>query len=166
MLLLGPHSNAVGELNVWTARAELRARAEDVLDTLTDPALIAEWTPIAFDVAGISGPRLVTGSRARVTGSIAGVGATFDVHVLRADRQRLELLARGPVCFEVVYFFREQASRVVVDARVAIARQGGLAAHVLRAAATALLNAGALAAALKRMEGSLYRNVARDLVAA
>jgi hypothetical protein len=166
MLRLGSLSSTLSEQNVWTARADLRADANQVLLALTDPELIAQWAPVAFNVAGLAGGRLSAGSRERVTGTIAGVRATFDVQVARADRQQLELSAHGPVSFEVLYSFREHASGVRVEARVSLGREGGLATQILRAAVRALLNAGALAGALRRLEGSLCPALEPELVAA
>jgi hypothetical protein len=55
---------------------------------------------------------------------------------------------------------------VLVDARVAIRRQRGLTAQVLRGAVGALLNAGALRIALRRLEDSLSRPGEAELLAA
>jgi hypothetical protein len=166
MFLLGPRPNAAGESNVWTATAEFCACAEHILEALTDPELIALWAPISFDVAGLAGGRLTAGSRERVSGTIAGLGASFEVNVSRADTKRLELSARGPVSFDVGYSFTEHDQGVTVEARVLIRREAGLAAQVVRAAASALLNAGVLAGSLQRLEGSVCRAPERELIAA
>src|SRR5947209_7404567 len=125
MLLLGANKGTSAEPDVWTACAAFRAGAEEVLDALTDPERISTWSPVGFDVAGLAGGRLRAGTRERVSGTIAGVGASFDVEVARADCRRLELVAHGPVSFEVAYSLREQATGVLVEARVAIRRQRG-----------------------------------------
>jgi hypothetical protein len=166
MLLLGSRSKTIGEANAWSARTHVCAGADQVLDALTDPELIAGWAPVSFDVDGLAGGRLTPGSRERVSGTIAGVTATFEVEVLIADRQRLELVARGPVSFEVLYVLREQGGQVIVDARVSLRPQRGLAAHLLRAATSALLDAGALGRALRRLEQSLCRDLEAGLIAA
>jgi hypothetical protein len=166
MLLLGSRSSTLPDQNVWTARADFCAGADQVLRALTDPELIAQWAPVAFNVAGLAGGRLSAGSRERVSGTIAGVRATFDVQVARADLEGLELSARGPLAFGVVYSFREYASGVRVEARLSLGREGGLATQVLRAAVRALLNAGALAGALRRLEASLCPACEPELVAA
>jgi hypothetical protein len=137
-----------------------------VVAALTDPASIACWAPVSFEVEGLAGGRLRSGSRERVSGSIAGIRATYDVEVTRADRQRLELVAHGPVSLDVAYGLSQRDDGVLVDARVAIRRQRGLAAQVLRAAVGALLNAGALRAALRRLEGSLCAPREPELLAA
>src|SRR5437660_1745304 len=94
MLLLGPRSGGAAQQKMWAARADVQAHVRDVLDALTDPELIAHWAPVSFNVAGLAGGRLAAGSRERVSGTIAGISATFDVEVFRADTQRLELSAR------------------------------------------------------------------------
>jgi hypothetical protein len=139
----------------WTASATLPSDLDAVLGALTDLASIASWSPISFEVEGLAGGRLRTGSRERVSGSIAGISATYDVEVTRADRQRLELVAHGPVPVDVAYRLSQHDDGVLVDARVALSRQRGLTAQLLRGAVAALLNAGALRTALRRLEGSL-----------
>jgi hypothetical protein len=141
--------------DVWTASADLHSDSDEVLSALTEPAAIAQWAPVRFEADGLAGERLRAGSRERVSGSIAGIRATFEVEVTRADRRRLELVAHGPVSFDVAYGFSEHDEGVIVNARVAIRRRRGLTAQVLRAAAGALLNAGALGMALHRLESSL-----------
>jgi hypothetical protein len=157
---------APAEPDVWTASADLRSDSDEVLCALTAPASIARWAPVSFDVDGLAGSRLRAGSRERVSGSIAGITAVFDVEVTRADRQRLELVAQGPVSLDVAYSFSQHSDRVTVDARVAIRRQQGLRAQLLRAAVGALLNAGALGTALRRLERSLSCPYEAELLAA
>jgi hypothetical protein len=153
MLLLGPSRST--EKDVWTAQADLSADAEEVLLALTDPDLIASWAPVQFDVDGLAGGRLHAGCRERVRGAIAGVWTSFDIEVTRADRDRLQLVARGPVSFEVVYRFRPNPFGVRVEASVSLLRRAGLSARIVRTAAAAALNAGALAVALGRLESVL-----------
>jgi hypothetical protein len=153
MLLLGPSRPT--EQDVWTAQADLSADAQDVLLALTDPDLIASWAPVQFDVDGLAGGRLYAGCRERVRGAIAGVRTSFEVSVTRADTERLELFARGPISFHVAYDFSDSPYGVRVTASVSLRRQGGLTANLLRTAASALLNAGALAASLRRLEAAV-----------
>jgi hypothetical protein len=155
MLLLRSKSEDRRRPDVWTAQAAFRARAGDLLEALTDPELISRWAPVDFDADGLAGGRLLTGCRARVSGTIAGVQATFDVDVARADTERLELAAHGPVSFDVAYAFRNDDDVVAVDACVSLHRQRGLSAQVLRAVAAAMLSAGALGSALARLESLL-----------
>ncbi len=150
----------------WRAAAKICADAEEVLSALTDPEAIAAWAPVSFEVEGLASGRLETGSRERVTGSLAGIGVTFDVEVSRADREGLELTARGPVGFAVAYRFLEHEAGVFVEATVRIVRQGGLAGQVLRGAVAAVLNTGALDSALRRLADSLECWAGSELVPA
>ena len=143
------------QVDMWTASIDLRRDAEEVLRALTDPAAIAEWAPVSFEIDGLAESRLRAGSLERVSGSIAGIRTAFDVEVQSADRERLALVARGPVSLNVTYRFEEHDAGVRVNAQVGIQRQRGLTAQVLRAAVAALLNAGALGSALRRLEASL-----------
>jgi hypothetical protein len=151
---------------VWTASSDLESAPDEVLRALTDPAAIAKWARVTFEVDGLAGSRLRAGSRERVSGSIAGVRTTFEVEVSSADRERLELVARGPVSLDVIYRFEEHDAGVRVNAQVGIQRQRGLTAQVLRAAVGALLNAGVLGSALRRLEASLSAPLEADLLAA
>jgi hypothetical protein len=167
LLLKGQQEQAAGG-DIWDARAAVRAGAADVLQALTDPEMIAGWAPVNFELAG-RGRTLRAGCHEHVSGSIAGLRASFDVEVTRADVGRLELVAEGPVTMDVVYSFRDQGDRVLVDASVAVRRRGGLGAQVMRAAVVALLNAGALDRALQRLAGSVRecsRPARPELVAA
>jgi hypothetical protein len=166
MLLLSSRPRESASPDVWTAQAEVPATAEQALRTLTDPAAIADWAPVSFDVEGLAGGRLRAGSRARVSGAIAGLRATFDVDVIRADTRLLELVAHGPVSFEVTYRFRPCGCGLLVDARVAVPRRGGLTAQLVRSATVALLNAGALGASLRRLERSISATAEPELAAA
>jgi hypothetical protein len=141
--------------DVWTASADVRSDLDEVLCALTNPASIARWAPVSFEVDGLAGGPLRAGSRERVSGSIAGIRATFDIEVARADGERLELVAHGPLSLDVTYSFSQHEHGVIVDARVGIRRQRRLTAQVLRAAVGALLNAGALGSALRRLERTL-----------
>jgi hypothetical protein len=78
--------------------------------------MITRRAPVGFDVEGLGGGRLRAGSHERVKGSLAGIGPTFDIDVLRADSDRLELVARGPVSFDVMYSLRDQGGAVAVEA--------------------------------------------------
>jgi hypothetical protein len=154
MLHLRPNSGS-SDADVWSASAVLHNDADEVLRALTRPDSIAQWAPVRFDVDGLAGNRLRAGSCERVRGSIAGITATFDVEVTRADSGRLELVARGPVALDVAYSFSEHHDGVIVNAQVGVRRGRGLTSQVLRAAVGALLNAGALGSALRRLESSL-----------
>jgi Polyketide cyclase / dehydrase and lipid transport len=166
MLLLKRESEHEYTSEVWTARSTLRAAPCQVLDALTNPQLIAEWAPVPFEVDGLPGDRLTTGSRARVSGSLAGVRATFEVEVIRADARRLEIVADGPLAFDVAYTLCERERGVLVEASIGLRRRRGLSAQLVRAAVAALLSAGALNAALARLESALAAGVAEPGLAA
>src|SRR5436305_1723731 len=164
MLLLGTRTDEPSGSGVWTARTRMCADAEDVLSALTDPAAIAAWAPVRFEVDGLAGSRLQAGSRERVTGSLAGIRAAFEIEVLSADYDSLELVASGPVELGVSYRFFEDDDGVIVEAAVRISRQRGLSSQLLAAAVSALLNAGALRSALRRIEDSLGQPAEAELV--
>lgn len=138
-------------MRTWTATTTVDARPEAVLDVLTDPAACARWAPLPFEVSGLRAPRLQTGSRARVTGRLAGrsVGFTVDVH--EAAPARLALSADGPVAFDVAYDVEAVSGGSEVRASIAVRPKGGLLGTVMASATTALLSAGALNAAVSRI---------------
>ena len=166
MLLLGARTNGSTDREVWRAQRRFCADPDDVLGALTDPATIAEWAPVAFEVDGLAGGCLEAGSRERVSGSIAGIRTTFEIEVKQADRERLELVARGPITFDVAYRFDQREDEVLVQATVGLRRERGFAAQILRGAAAALLNAHALDSALRRLESSVACGVEAELIAA
>lgn len=141
--------------DVWTARRFISAQPPEVLAALTDPEFITLWAPVGFEVEGLRGGRLRGGSHAIVNGSFAGVAAEFQIDVLRADEEGLDLRARGPVDFEVAYRFVPERQGVIVDAKIKLGREQGLNARVLRAATGALLSGGALDRALGRLAREL-----------
>ena len=114
----------------------------------------------------LAGGRLEAGSREVVSGSIAGIGTRFEVEVHQADTDRLELVAYGPIALDVVYRFREHDDGVLVEATVELRRPRGVAAQVLRGAVAALLGAGALASALRRLDDALACPADAELMAA
>lgn len=163
MLLLG---SKVNEQAVWTATAEICADVDEVLEALTDPEVISAWAPVRFEVEGLAGGRLRAGARERVSGAIAGVKVTFDVDVSRADEDGLELVAHGPLSFDVAYDLCPSAFGVAVQASVSLRRPRGWSGQLLQAAVCALLNAGALGAALLRLQAALCEPLDARLMAA
>lgn len=166
MLLLRTNPISCVDRSLWTARRDIGAEPEDVLRALTDPDAIAQWAPVSFEVAGLAGGSLTAGVRERVSGSIAGIRTSFEIEVSRADSERLELVARGPVTFDVAYRFLERDGSVLVEAAVGVRPERGIAAQILRAAVTALLNAGALNASLRRLETAVGRPIGTELAIA
>jgi Polyketide cyclase / dehydrase and lipid transport len=136
----------------WTATTMIEARPEAVLDVLTDPEACARWAPIAFDVEDLRGPRLRCGSKARVSGRLAGKRVGFDVEVHEAIDGRLRLSADGPVGFDVRYDLAPAPpSGSEVRASVLVRPVRGLTGRLLAEATNALLAAGALQAAISRL---------------
>src|SRR3954447_19581439 len=80
----------------WTATTTTTATPDQVLEVLTHPDEIRRWSPIDFELDDLDTVRLAPGTRARVTGRLAGVSVGFDVEGHAADTGLLELSARGP----------------------------------------------------------------------
>ena len=138
-------------MRTWTATTTTAARPQDVLDVLTDPEACARWAPLPFDVEEFGGRRLATGSRARVSGSLAGKRVGFDVEIHEASNRGLSLAADGPVGFDVEYQLAPVAGGSEVRASVSVRPSGGILGRLLAEATSALLSAGALEAALSRV---------------
>jgi hypothetical protein len=166
LLLRGNDDGAPEAPEVWSARVDMRASAADVLRALTDTELIAAWAPVSFETEGLSGRTLHAGCHERVSGSITGIRTSFDVEVKRADEQRLELVADGPLSLDVAYSLRQRGATVSVEASVRLGHRRGLTAQLLRTAVAALLRAGALACALGRLEQALALAREPELAAA
>jgi hypothetical protein len=138
----------------WRCSTTVPGSPADVLEHLTDPAAIARWAPVPFEVLALEGERLRSGRRARVGGRLGGRSLLFDVDVLRASHERLELVADGPVSFAVRYILRPAAGGSQIDASVSVKGQG-LFGQVLAKATEALLSAGALRLSLERLAREL-----------
>ena len=137
-------------MRTWTASTTIKGRPEAVLDVLTEPNAIARWAPMPFEVERIDSPRLRTGTRARVSGCLAGKRVGFDVKVHEAHDERLELTASGPVAFDVSYDLRPGRDVTEVLASVAVSGRG-LTGRLLAHATDALLAGGALQHAVSRI---------------
>jgi hypothetical protein len=138
-------------MRTWTATTTTAARPEDVLDVLTDPEACARWAPLPFDVEELDGRRLAAGSRARVSGKLAGRRVGFDVEVHEASGSGLSLAATGPVDFDVAYELAAIEGGSEVRASVSVRPAGGFAGRLLAQATSALLSAGALEACVARI---------------
>jgi carbon monoxide dehydrogenase subunit G len=141
-------------MRTWTATTTTAARPEAVLDVLTDPEAAARWAPLPFDVEELDGRRLATGSRARVSGSLAGKRVGFDLQVHEASDRGLTLAADGVgglISFDVDYQLAPHAGGSEVRASISVRPSGGIAGRLLAQATAALLSAGALEAALSRV---------------
>ncbi len=130
----------------------MQAPVEDVLHVLTDPELCCRWSPIDFEVEELDGRRLVSGSRARITGKLAGAQVSFDVEVFESGPEGLVLRASGPLVLDVDYRLAAADDRSTeVTASVSVARGRGLVGRVLEPATRALLAGGALQSAIGRI---------------
>jgi Polyketide cyclase / dehydrase and lipid transport len=139
-------------MRTWTATTTASARPEAVLDVLTDPDAAARWAPVPFDVDDLDGERLLAGSRARVSGKLAGRKVGFEVEVHEASETGVALSASGPVAFDVAYQLSPATcGGSQVRASVSVRSGGGLTGRLLAEATGALLSAGALNAALGRI---------------
>jgi hypothetical protein len=138
-------------MRTYTATTTAPVRPEAVLDVLTDPEAIAVWAPVPFSVDDLSHPRLAPGSRARVSGRLAGQEIRFDVEVHQADAGGLALSAHGPVALDVAYELRASEAGSEVSASVAVLPRRGLRARLLAEATAAMLASGALQLALGRI---------------
>ena len=138
-------------MRTWTTTATVGAEPGAVLDVLTDPDACRRWAPVDFDVSGLNNRRLLAGSRARVTGRLAGRDVGFDVQVHEASDDALELSADGPVAFDVRYDLAPAAGGSEVRACVGVRPGRGLVGRLLEQATAALLTAGLLDTAVSRI---------------
>ena len=146
-------------MKTWTATTTVDAGPEAVLDVLTDPDACFRWSPVPFSFDGLDAPRLRAGSRARVSGRLAGREVGFDVRVSAATPDGLALTATGPVGLDVSYELVDRGRwGSQVSARVVTSPGRGLAARVMAGATHAMLAAGVLDQAVAR--------IAREAVAA
>jgi hypothetical protein len=138
-------------MSEWTATARAKTTPCQVLEVLTHPAKIRDWSPVDFDVDELDGRRLAAGTRGRVTGRLAGVTVGFDLEVHHADEGRLELSASGPVGIDVRYDLRAADEGAEFEARVSVRPSRGLTGKLVANATSALLSAGALEGAANRI---------------
>jgi hypothetical protein len=155
----GSSSEKVGlTMATWETRTIVNGAPEDVLEVLTDPSAARRWSPIGFELEQIEGDRLRSGTRAVLSGKLAGRGVSFDVEVIKASDGQLELRAVGPVEMDVAYdaiLADEGISEVV--ASVAVRSGGGLIGRMLSSATDALLAGGALNMAVQGVAREVER---------
>ncbi len=135
----------------WTATTTTNATPEQILEVLTHPEEIRRWSPVDFDVDELDAARLAAGTRARVTGKLAGVRVGFDVEVHAADSQLVELSADGPVGLDVRYDLAPADAGSELNASVSLRGGSGLTGRLGANATAALLTAGALDGAAGRI---------------
>jgi hypothetical protein len=142
----------------WETRTIVNGAPEDVLEVLTDPSAARRWSPIGFELEQIEGDRLRSGTRAVLTGKLAGRGVSFDVEVIKASDGQLELRAVGPVEMDVAYdaILADEGTSEVV-ASVAVRSGGGLMGRMLSSATDALLAGGALNMAVQGVAREVER---------
>jgi carbon monoxide dehydrogenase subunit G len=138
-------------MRTWTATANVDAPPDAVLDVLTDPGACARWAPIEFQICNLDSDRLEAGSQARLSGRLAGVPVAFDVDVLAADAEGLELRAAGPVALDVRYDLLPDVDGSEVRASIGVVPGRGVRGVVFAEAMSAVLRAGALHTALSRI---------------
>ena len=138
-------------MRTWTATTTAAAHPAAVLDVLTDPDAASRWAPVPFDVDDLDGERLLAGSRARVSGKLAGRRVGFDLHVHEADDSGLRLTAEGPVGLDVDYQLAPANGGSEVRASISVRPGRGLGARLLAEAMGALLTAGALQTTVTRV---------------
>jgi hypothetical protein len=138
-------------MRTYTATTTSTAHPAAVLDVLTDPDAVARWAPIEFYIDQLTHPRLSRGSRARVSGRLAGQEIGFDVEVHQADEGGLALSASGPVALDVAYQLRAAEAGSEVSASIAVVPRRGIRARLLAEATAAVLAGGALQHALGRI---------------
>jgi hypothetical protein len=141
----------------WRSRRVVRAAPERVLDTLTDIAACARWSPFAFELEE-GGRRLRPGSVRRVRGRVLGAPVRFRLHTLKADPEELCLHARGPIDIRVRYCLTAVAQGCHVEARLSIARRAGRFGGLVERATGVLLAAGTLDQALARIAREAERS--------
>ncbi len=148
----------------WSATTTTNATPEQLLEVLTHPEEIRRWSPVDFDLDDLDSSRLAPGTRARVTGKLAGVRVGFDVEVHAADEDVLELSADGPVGLDVRYELAPAGMGSELYASVSLRRGGGITGRLVANATAALLAAGALEGAAGRIARAAEGQ--RELVAA
>lgn len=94
-----------------------------------------------------------------MAGRLAGRSVEFDVDVLQASEERLELVADGAISLGVRYVMR--GASAATEEHIAVSVEGGgLLGRVLAKATEALLAAGALRISLERIARELQPAIA------
>lgn len=134
-------------MGTWESNTRFDGDPRRLAELLTDVEAIESWSPVPFrvedDVASLR-----AGERVAVEGALLGRGVRFSVDVAQADAGGLSLRASGP--FEIEVDYRIEPASSTVSARVQT-RGGGPKAKLLASAANAMLAAGALDHALRRV---------------
>ena len=153
-------------MGAWTAQTAIGASPRTVLDALTDPEAILDWSPVVFEVDGLRGDRLETGSTAIVGGRLAGRTLTFDVEVEEATEGRLALKAvHDTLELDVEYLIDDLDEYAHVTGSVAVHGKGVMGRFVAKAV-EGLLAAGCLQQTLGRIAKHVEMEPAPFAVAA
>jgi hypothetical protein len=147
-------------MGTWQTRTVVNGAPEQVLEVLTDPSAAQRWSPIGFELEQIEGDRLRSGTRAVLSGKLAGRGVSFDVEVIKAADGQLELRAIGPVEMDVAYDAIAAGQGTEVFASVAVRNAGGFFGRMLASATDALLAGGALNVAVQAVAREVERSYA------
>ena len=137
-------------MKTWTTETWVAGAPEQVLELLTQPDAIARWAPIPFELLDLDGARLQQGTRARVSGALAGRRLEFDVEIREADEERLSLVANGLVSIGAEYLLAPADGGSDVRASVSVSGHGLLGGTLARAF-EAVLASGALRASVTRI---------------
>ncbi len=146
-------------MRTWTTEMWLAGMPEQVLELLTEPAAIARWAPVGFELLALDEERLRAGSRARVRGGLGGRELEFDVVIREANDGCLSLVASGPISIDAEYTLSPVDGGSEVHASVSVSGRG-LIGGVLARAIEALLAAGALRGSVARMAQELEPAIA------
>lgn len=139
-------------MSTWTTQTIVDGTPEDVLTVLRDPESCCRWSPIDFELEELDSERLQTGSIARVAGRVAGISVSFEIEVLHVGAGRLALTARGPMTLDVEYAaYPAPVGGAEVWATVTVQACRSLSGRLAAASTEALLGAGALSVALRRI---------------
>ena len=141
-------------MRTWTTHKHVAADPKVVLDLLTDTDACRRWAPVPFDLDDATCTRLAAGARMRISGQLVGRRVGFDVEVHEAADGRLALSAHGPVAMDVAYEAKPAKGGSEVCASISVRSGGGLFGRMFESATTALLQAGALGAAVDRIAAS------------
>lgn len=139
------------DMGTWHTTTKVIGDPERIIDVLTDPDACTRWSPIDFEVEELEGKRLRTGSKARISGRVAGRTVSFDVDILEAEGSRLALRATGPVEIDVEYDVETLDQESELHALVSVRSTGGLFGRLIAGATDGLLGAGMLDSAVARI---------------
>lgn len=147
-------------MGTWETSTTVMGCPDDVLEVLTDPSAARRWSPVGFELEQIEGDRLRSGTRAVLSGRLAGRSVKFKVDVLTASDGRLELRATGPVEMDVRYDACPFGEMTEVKASVAVRSAGGLMGRLISSATDALLASGALNLAIQSVAREVEHSAA------